>query len=323
MRLQVLYHGNCFDGLVSAAIFTRFYREHRHPEAEVTHRPLTHGQGDPYGPEHDLTFDAEENAVLDFRYSPSPRLSWWFDHHQSTFLAPEHRQHFEAHPRPTHCFDPAAPSCAGLLARHLSATHCFDAAPFAEHVAWADLIDAARFASPAQAVELVEPALQLMTLLESAPSPALVAQMLEGLTREPIDHVHALPEVQRALRPVLERHRQTIERFRARLELERGVAYVDLSADGVSGFNKFIPYALAADVRYTVVLTCSTTRAKVSVGSNPWRRPEPLTNIADLCARYGGGGHAVVGAVSMPPAELERARQAAREIAALLRASVA
>ena len=40
---------------------------------------------------------------------------------------------------------------------------------------------------------------------------------------------------------------------------------------------------------------------------------------AQLCERYGGGGHPVVGAVSMPTAELPRARQAASEIAETLR----
>jgi hypothetical protein len=72
-------------------------------------------------------------------------------------------------------------------------------------------------------------------------------------------------------------------------------------------------------VRYTVGVTRSPRRAKVSVGSNPWRRPAPLTNIGDLCLRYGGGGHAVVGAVSFPPEEIDAARRAALEIAEILR----
>ena len=24
---------------------------------------------------------ADENAIVDFKYSPSPRVTWWFDHH--------------------------------------------------------------------------------------------------------------------------------------------------------------------------------------------------------------------------------------------------
>ena len=42
-------------------------------------------------------------------------------------------------------------------------------------------------------------------------------------------------------------------------------------------------------------------------------------NIASICERYGGGGHAVVGAVSFRPDEVERARRVAREIVAELR----
>ena len=39
-------------------------------------------------------FDGDENAIVDFKYSSSPRLTWWFDHHQSAFLSPEDAAHF-------------------------------------------------------------------------------------------------------------------------------------------------------------------------------------------------------------------------------------
>jgi nanoRNase/pAp phosphatase (c-di-AMP/oligoRNAs hydrolase) len=41
-----------------------------------------------------------------------------------------------------------------------------------------------------------------------------------------------------------------------------------------------------------------------------------------VCERYGGGGHARVGAISFGVTEEEAARKAAREIAEELRASV-
>jgi len=318
--LQILYHGNCFDGITSAAIFARFFHDRVNDAVTPVFRPMTHGQGDPYGEDHDATFWADQNVVVDFRYSPSDRLTWWCDHHHSAFIRPEHRAHFETAPDPRRRFDPTAPSCAGLLARWLAADHGFDASPFADHVRWADLIDAAQFTDPAQAVELAEPALQLMALLEAAPPEPIVSQMLRGLALGSIEGVHQAPEIRRALAPVLADHQQTIERFRRRMEVARGVAYTDLSAEGTGGFNKFIPYYLEDALRYTVTLTLTAQRAKVSVGSNPWRRPDPLINIADLCARYGGGGHPVVGAVSMPPDQLERARRAAEEIVAVLRA---
>jgi nanoRNase/pAp phosphatase (c-di-AMP/oligoRNAs hydrolase) len=60
-------------------------------------------------------------------------------------------------------------------------------------------------------------------------------------------------------------------------------------------------------------------RAKVSVGTNPWTTRERRHNLAKLCEEYGGGGHAVVAAISFRPDELDKAREAAREIATKLR----
>jgi nanoRNase/pAp phosphatase (c-di-AMP/oligoRNAs hydrolase) len=61
---------------------------------------------------------------------------------------------------------------------------------------------------------------------------------------------------------------------------------------------------------------------KVSVGSNPWANASGMVNLAKICERYGGGGHARVGAISFDVSQQEPARQAAREIVAELRASV-
>jgi nanoRNase/pAp phosphatase (c-di-AMP/oligoRNAs hydrolase) len=45
------------------------------------------------------------------------------------------------------------------------------------------------------------------------------------------------------------------------------------------------------------------------VGAPPRRH-----NIATICERYGGGGHAVVGAISFAPDEVEKARAVMIEI---------
>jgi len=318
-KLQLLYHGNCFDGLVSAAIFSRFYREKVRPQTEVVYRAMAHRRGDPYGTDHDATFFAEDNAVMDFRYSPSPRLTWWCDHHISAFLRAEDRSHFESDTSGRKCFDPSAPSCAGLLGRWLSNEHRFDTRRYSDHLYWADVIDSARFASPAQAVELKEPPLQLMALLESGLPESLLAELIETIGAKTLHDAHSLAPVQRRLAPLLERHHQTIEVMRERVRLGRGVAFTDLGDTDLYAFNKFIPYYLHPETRYAVTVTASPTRAKVSVGSNPFDRPDPLVNLAELCGPYGGGGHAVVAAVSLPPDELDTARRAAEEIVNHLR----
>ena len=70
-------------------------------------------------------------------------------------------------------------------------------------------------------------------------------------------------------------------------------------------------------------LSRSSFRTKVAVGTNPWTeaKPEQLVNLAAICERYGGGGHARVGAVSFPPDRYAEAREAARVITEELRAA--
>ena len=74
----------------------------------------------------------------------------------------------------------------------------------------------------------------------------------------------------------------------------------------MEGYNKFIPYHLFPDSTYTVSVSPSSFRTKISVGSNPWTPVEPKHNLATICERYGGGGHARVGAISLARASWTR-----------------
>ena len=75
MKLRILYHGNCFDGMSSAAVFGRFYQEKIHPHWEQTFQPMMHRAGALFD---ETIFDGDENAIVDFKYSNSPRLTWWW-----------------------------------------------------------------------------------------------------------------------------------------------------------------------------------------------------------------------------------------------------
>src|SRR5262245_9039731 len=99
---------------------------------------------------------------------------------------------------------------------------------------------------------------------------------------------------------------------------KNGVIEFDVSDHDLDGYNKFIPYYLFPESVYSVGVSHSAVRAKVSVGTNPWTKREHRQNLAKLCEQYGGGGHAVVAAISFKPNELDKARAAAREIAGKL-----
>jgi len=316
MHLTILYHGNCFDGCASAAVFGRFMAEREGARLTgVVHRPMAHAQGDPFPAD---AFAGPLNACVDFRYSTHPDLHWWFDHHASAFLSPADQASFEARRSPQQFWDPAAPSCTGFIARTLQERFGWEARGLEELLHWADVIDAARFPSAAVAVRLEEPALRIMTLLEASQDPALPDRVIEAMRHRTLAQIVAAPWAAEPLAPMLARHQAAIELYRRLARLERGVVEVDLLGSGLESANKFIAYDLFPEARYTVVLSEDRKRTKVSVGSNPWPRVPRTHDIARLCQRYGGGGHPVVGAVSLPPGKADEARRIGAEIAAAL-----
>jgi hypothetical protein len=129
----------------------------------------------------------------------------------------------------------------------------------------------------------------------------------------------AEPEIQSLYAPLYQRHLESIDLIRSRARQDDGVVFFDLAGHEVEGYNKFIPYYLFPSSTYTVSVSPSSFRTKISVGSNPWTPVEPKHNLATICERYGGGGHARVGAISLAPGELEQARKIAAEIVAELK----
>ena len=101
-----------------------------------------------------------------------------------------------------------------------------------------------------------------------------------------------------------------------------GTLYFDITDQPFEGYNKFVPYFLHPEATYSVGLSKSSFRVKVSVGSNPWAPEEPVVNLAKICERYGGGGHARVGAISFNVNQHAAAIRASREIVNELRAAV-
>jgi hypothetical protein len=311
MKLRILYHGNCFDGVSSAAIFTKFYRAKFAPDAEVAYTPTMHRAGNAFDREQ---FDGDENAIVDFKYCPDERLTWWFDHHQSAFLSKPDEEHFLADTSGQKFLDTTSKSCAEFIARIAKEKYGWADESLAELIHWAHIIDGALYESPAQCVELRSSALKLMQVIEGEKDPAFVEQIIRMLTTMQLDEIIESAEIQAKLEPILEQHWSTVELIKGRSVAERGVVHFDLTGTGIEGYNKFIPYYFHPEVTYVVSLSQSSFRTKISVGSNPWA-PRPRThNIAEICERYGGGGHAVVGAVSLKPEDLELGKRYMQEI---------
>jgi hypothetical protein len=316
MNLRILYHGNCFDGVSSAAIFTKFYRAKINNNAEISYMPTMHRAGNAFDKE---LLVGDENAIVDFKYCADERLTWWFDHHQSAFLSEDDKKHFEQDASGRKFLDTTSKSCAEFIARIAEEKFDFKDESLAELIEWAHIIDGALYESPAQCVELRSSALKLMQVIEGEKDVQFVEKIINYLTEKSLDEIVESDEIQAKLKPILEQHWNTVDLIKQNAGYERGVVSFDLVEAGIDGYNKFIPYYFYPQTTYNVAITQSAFRTKISVGSNPWSPRPRLHNIAEICERYGGGGHAVVGAVSLKQDDVEKGRQIMREIIEELR----
>jgi hypothetical protein len=164
--------------------------------------------------------------------------------------------------------------------------------------------------------------MKLTMVIESAQDHTFIPRLIPLLASMPLAQILEQPFVAPLLPPLLERHRHSIKILEERTESKDGTIFFDVTDQDLEGYNKFIPYYLHPESIYSVGLSKSSFRVKVSVGSNPWAPSEPTVNLAKVCERYGGGGHARVGAISFGVTEEEAAQKAAREIAEELRARV-
>ena len=319
MKLKVLYHDRCFDGASSAALFSRFYRERISGDVEFEFSGLLHRAGSLF---NEADFTGDQNAIVDFKYSPSPKITWWFDHHESAFLSPADAAHFEQEQSNRKFYDPSFKSCTSFISMIATEHFGFNPSPVADLVKWADIIDGALYPDAKTAVEMKEPAMQLTMVIESTQDSGFVPKVIPLLATKPLAEVIQAPFIAPLLPPLLDRHKKSIALLRERTELMDGTLFFDVTDRELEGYNKFVPYFLHPESIYSVGLSKSSFRMKVSVGSNPWAPSPPMVNLAKICERYGGGGHARVGAVSFDVNQQAEARTAAKEIVEELRASV-
>jgi hypothetical protein len=300
-------------------LFSRFYRERIRSDVEFEFTGLVHRAGALFD---EKQFDGDENAIVDFKYSSSPNITWWFDHHESAFLTPSDAEHFEQDQSNRKFYDPAFKSCTSFIAMIAQQRFGFDPTPVADLVHWTDVIDGALYPDARTAVEMEAPAMKLTMVIESAPDHGFVPNLIPLLASKSLGEILQEPFVAPLLPPLLKRHELSIGILKERTECKDGTIFFDVTDHDLEGYNKFIPYYLHPESVYSVGLSKSSFRVKVSVGSNPWAPQEPEVNLARICERYGGGGHARVGAISFNVNQHAEAIKASQEIVAELREAI-
>lgn len=318
-HVQVLTHGYCFDGWVSAALFTHLRRS-LGPCGSFDYRSL--GYGPKLGELPKAWLSGDENALLDFRFSKSPRLGWYFDHHATAFRSEAERREVTTRASkaggPHVFYDAKAPSCASVIAAAARDRFAVPLTGKEELLAWADKVDAARFDSADEAFFAEAPALVLAEIAERHGDTEFLrsytAPLLERgleLAREP-----ALLERSHAIRVTKQSY---LDIVRAAGTLQGEIAVLDLSGrPPVPVAGKFATYVAFPEVRYSVALIPTRDQLKLGVGHNPFSGRPRGHDIGALCQAHGGGGHVMVGAVAFAKDDLAAARAAMQDIVAAL-----
>src|SRR6478752_2531473 len=290
MLFVVASHGHCFDGLSSAVLFTRLMHERGLSQAKFDYKACGYGLNQQRNDEKLLVGD--ENAILDYRFKSSPKLTWYFDHHRTAFPTEADREAFDAAHNPNYFFDATYSSCTKLIADTAFKQFGFSDPKLDPLVRFADIVDSARFDSPEQAIDRSDPIMRLVSVVEHYGDDGFYGQLVPELLQKPLSEVAASSAINERYKPLGKKH----ERF-------------------LESVGKFVTYALYPKSVYSVLVGVLKGGPKISVGYNPWCG-EPLgADISAICARYGGGGHPVVGGISFAANDVERARSVAREIA--------
>jgi hypothetical protein len=315
--ILVATHGHCFDGTASAVLFTRLLQA-RGEVAPFRYKSCGYGPGMQVIPEAWL--DGADNAILDFRYTPSKRLGWYFDHHVTAFGSAEERD-AALHPSSAAnqerrvYWEPAYSSCAKLIADIAKDRFGVDMSPLTELIEWADVIDAARFASAEAATSPDEPVLQLAAVIEHHGDGPFLTAIVPKLLQATPTEVAREPAMQALWAPIRASRAEFAGRVERAAQVLGQVVLVDLTDAPLDVAAKFVTYARYPRCAYSVMLTRNKQHFKLSVGHNPWSGVPRTHDIAAICRREGGGGHPAVGACSFPLSAEARAREVARSIA--------
>src|SRR6202451_2145877 len=193
----------------------RFHRECIQPDAQYGYHGLVHRAGALF---QESDFTGDENAIVDFKYSSSPKITWWFDHHLSAFLTPADAAHFEQDQSNRKFYDPDFKSCTSFIATVAQQRFAFDPTPVADLVHWTDIIDGALYPDAKTAVEMEAPAMKLTMVIESAPDHGFVPNLIPLLATKSLAEILEERFVAPLLPPLLKRHQLSIGILEQRTE---------------------------------------------------------------------------------------------------------
>lgn len=317
MRIIVATHGNCLDGLASAALFTHLIRYLEPGATEINYRTCIYGpEPVPFGPQF---LDGNINAILDYRFHPGPELSWYFDHHATAFSNSVEEAVFQSRTASGKFhFDPKSPSCAALIDKVIKEQYGLSLGHLDSLVDFANQVDSAQYQSAAAALDRSNALSKFLAVVEHYGNDDFFHRIIGKLIDLPVQKVAELPEITQGYASIASQQTEFLEHVRQCSENRGPVVVTDITDREHATFAKFASYLLFPQSTYSALLGRIPGAIKIALGFNPWGPRARHHDLGAICRKFGGGGHLVVGGVAFPVAEILHAKAVLSEMVDLL-----
>ncbi len=286
MKYDVYFH-NDFDGRASVAVFLDFLR--KRGDSIQNYFAVDHFLRSRW----DKVVRASENPVAIFDFYFHPKAAYFFDHHLTTFINDKWEKEF----RPSKFFNLKYKyeSCCRLVFDSLRKNFGYKpSATIKELVFWADVVDAAKFRSAKDLIELKNPVAQIDAYIDhESKNGDPIKWLIEGLSKTRLKTLTRDSRVIRAIGIVKSKINKSLEFHRKHLQVYSRVCFIDLSSTKVERI-RFAPHYLVPSLSYMVTLLKGGGFYRVAVGGNPWRDEPGGYDLRQLVRkRYGykAGGH--------------------------------
>jgi hypothetical protein len=307
-----IYFHNDFDGIVSAAIFSKFlYLKENIAFKDVSFRIV----------DYDLKNDwlntplEKPCAVLDFLYHPN--ADWWFDHHESTFI--KTLEFYNLKYSEKKYWDTKYLSCPSLMLDHFN-KYYFDISEqiresYSQLIYWCDIIDGARYKSPKELYETKNVYLDINRTLSISSDINYYAQIINAIYMEKLRIFRKNKIFTDLLKQYTEIEKKTIKLISPLHVLEGVIVFIDQAKYDLP-FQRYLGYYLFPEAFYRIGIYKKSDQFSISINYNIWKKEKNNIDLGNLCRKYGGGGRFDVGAI------LKNSYKEAIEIALLLKNNI-
>jgi len=325
--MKIHYHGD-FDGLSGAVILADFFINGLERK-DVCWDYVVYSYSNDW--QH-KKLTGTDNAVIDFPFHED--ADWWFDHHETSFgeysrefvenhkstpystkpdytnlrWDPEKRKYDQIveenlpqyrYPHKYWKYDKQANSAAQVVLDYLKDTFDYHNRAFDEMMHWANIIDSANYESSEQANDLTCPYIKFNSIMEYYPKKdanlnSIVGLFLQGKSINEIIEVDFCKEIIDKMNAKIIKGREIISKH-GTYKNDIFYSFVEEERDDYA-FPRYWWYNIE-NCKYHVVCLNQGDNYVYRVGKNPFIKFEDDINFGEICQKYGGGGHAAVGAI--------------------------